>query len=121
MFAGTTNNAASVKIYEWQGIRTDGSLVAVNPAKLYLTTNATTHFTKTRAMGRLLSLPDHDTSEVETYAKGLLDAYNANVDGPDLIGLKLWCREIDVIYGQEVPEPFSDDSSRIVYEYIRML
>ena len=121
MFAGNTRSTNTVKVYEWQGVQADGTFVEVNPAKLYLTTNACGHFTKTKAMGNLLLIPGFNISEIDMYAKGLFDAYNANVDGPNLIGLNLWCREIGLIYGQEVPEPFSYDSSQIVYKYTRVL
>jgi hypothetical protein len=104
-------------VYEWQGVRADGTFVEVNPAKLYVTTNAVGHFTKTKAMGNLVKDAGHGTSEVDAYAKAIFDAYNFKVDGPVLAGLKLWRREINVSYGQEVPKPFSADASEVIYTY----
>ena len=121
MFAGSKNSVDHIAIYEWQGVQQDGLGIEVNPAKLFLTTNATAHFTKTKAMGKIIWSGDQNTASVDLYAKAILDAHNMKNDHQSIVALRLWRRIVSLEYGIEVPSPYSSDSSQLIYTYKNLL
>ena len=73
MFSGHRNHVSNIHIYEWQGITHEGLTIAVNPAQLYLTSNAVVHFTKTYAMGvrAIESNATENDPIIDVYAEAL--------------------------------------------------
>jgi len=119
MFAGSANNHSKIAIYEWQGVTETGDVVPVNPAHLYVTTNAVGHFTKTKALGRRAVSLQRVAGDpvVDAYAQALVEAFNEKLDTNSLVSLLLWRRSIPVEYEAVIPQPYAEIGSEVIYVY----
>ena len=118
MFAGSVGNHAKLTIYEWQGLTETGDRVPVNPAHLYLTTNGTAHFTKTKALGRrAVSTACREDPVIDAYAQALVEAFNKKSYTDPLVSLLLWRRSIPIEYEAVIPKPYAEIGSEVIYVY----
>lgn len=122
MFAGFTHSLESASLYDWRGITADGQSVAINPAHLYLTTNAVVLFSKTHALGDQIPIDGQPvdssvSNALDAFAKGILARHNELHPEQRVIRLELWKRRLPLQQGAAIPAAFEVPGSALVHSY----
>ncbi|WP_395748817.1 hypothetical protein [Prosthecobacter sp.] len=120
MFAGFTHSLDSASLYDWRGITAAGQPVEINPAHLFLTTNAVVLFSKTHALGDQLPLDNQPadpavTRALDAFAEGILVRHNQLHPQQQVIRIELWKRTLPLQPGTVVPAAFAVPGSKRVY------
>ena len=122
MFAGFTHSLESASLYDWRGLTATGQPVEINPALLYLTTNAVVLFSKTHALGDQIptdGLPVDPavTSALDAFSEGVLVRYNQLHPEQQVTRIELWKRRLPLQQGAVVPAAFAVPGSALVHTY----
>ncbi len=122
MFASGTRSAEEAVLHDWLAILADGTRVPLNPALLFLTPNAVTHFTKTLALGRAIEDADPGRQQqslqaAQWYARGLAARYQQLYPATRVQRVELWERRFQLAPRTVIPEPFSAQGCRRIYAF----
>jgi hypothetical protein len=117
MFAGGIQSVDEARLYDWLAVFADGTRAPLNPALLYVTPNATTHFTKTVALGQAIEDPgparcQEAIEAADWYAKGLAARHEQLHPNTAVASVELWERRFRLAPAETIPEPFSDQRCR---------
>ena len=121
MFAGKKVDKSHFFIYEWQGLSKNNDSFYINPAQLFLTSNACVHFSKTNALAKrakhLNSLKDDPI--IDAYAAALIRAHNEKNPNIIIEKINLWERKASLEAGSDIPNSFvrNDSGNQIIYTY----
>lgn len=121
MFAGKKVDKSHFFIYEWQGLTKNKDSAYINPAQLFLTSNAVVHFSKTNALAKRAKDLNaaKDDPIIDAYAAALIRAYNKTHPNLHIEKINLWERKGPLKLGTNIPKAFTTDQSgnRIIYSY----
>ena len=122
MYPGFIHNVDRVTTFDWQGIRQDGTSVTLNPARLFKTTNASTHYTKTTYLGsRLLSdrskPDDWLASALDSLCGGLARRYNNLYPENPILEIRLWTRSFPMKRRTDVPIAFDPAAGEVIFVF----
>jgi len=122
MFAGYTESARECTLYDWMGSTEDGRTQPINPARLFLTTNAVTLFTKTQSLGSTFTHGNsrelRDSHKALThFAQGILKRHNELNPSSKIVSISLFARTFPLKQGTAIPSAFDPDSSLVIFTY----
>jgi hypothetical protein len=122
MFAGFTHSLESANLYDWRGLTSVGQPVEINPARLFVTPNTTTLFTKTHALGDQIPTDGQPaeqsvTQALNAFAAGLLARHNQLHSEQPVVCVELWKRTLPLHQGAVVPAAFATPGSSLVYTF----
>ncbi len=120
MFSGVTENIRTTEIFEFQGLTYEGKEVYLNPARLFFTSNACVHFTKTHSLARRVieGTPEEKTQAARAlhfYMEGLRKRYEEHTSDR-LKSIALWRRKIELKAGSQIPAIFKKPDSVIIFK-----
>jgi len=120
MFSGFTKSIDKLQLYDWRGVRQDGSTVHLNPAHLFVTPNATVLFTKTQALGGQLvndKAREHPEAEhaLDAFSQGILNRYNHLNPTTPITRVELWQRVAPLKQGSATPALFTAPESEMIH------
>jgi hypothetical protein len=122
MFAGFAGSMETGVVYDWRGVTATGAGVALNPAHLFVTPNATVLFSKTHSLGDQIPSaglqPDPEIKKaLDAFSQGLLTRYNTLHANAPVAKIELWKRTLPLQRGSLVPAPYAAPGSSLVYTF----
>ena len=122
MFAGFAGSMETGVVYDWRGVTATGAGVALNPAHLFVTPNATVLFSKTHSLGDQIPSaglqPDAQVKKaLDAFSQGLLARYNTLHAKAPIAKIELWKRTLPLQRDSLVPAPYATPGSSLVYTF----
>jgi hypothetical protein len=124
MFAGISTDVETTSVYEWRGVMRSGDAKALNPARMFVTPNATVLFTKTQSLADSYQQPGAEDRArariaLDAFARGLMNRHDALHPNAPLESVELWQRNVPMKPGSLVPAPFSPGACRLIVKFSR--